>query len=137
MLPILDGIDHVHVFVKNREEAAAWYEKKLGFKINKDLEFWAQSQYGPLNIEDPTGKIHLALINSDNFVPSTVIAFKSSGTAFLQWKQYLEKENMLIRCQDYDICWSLYFKDLDGNSHEITTFQHDYVSAELKPARQD
>jgi len=131
MLPTLEGIDHVHVFVKNRERAATWYERILGFKTNKDLAFWAENKYGPLNIEDPTGKIQLALLGRDDFTPTTVIAFKTNGKEFLKWKLHLEKENILLRCEDYEISWSLYFKDLDGNTHEITTFQHDYVSSHL------
>ena len=131
MLPELDGIDHVHVYVKDREQAAAWYEKVLGFKMSESLALWANDEQGPLTIEDPTGKIHLALFATDNLIPSTAIAFKSGGREFLQWKSYLEKENMLIRCADHDIAWSAYFNDLDGNMHEITTYEYDYVSSRL------
>ena len=131
MLPELDGIDHIHVYVKDREKAAAWYEKVLGFKVSESLALWANDKQGPLTIEDPTGKIHLALFATDNLIPSTAIAFKSGGREFLQWKSYLEKENMLIRCADHDIAWSAYFNDLDGNMHEITTYEYDYVSSRL------
>jgi len=132
MKPELEGIDHVHVYVSNREEAAAWYERVLGFRVNQTLAVWAKDEKGPLTIEDASGQIHLALFSSDNFVPSTAIAFKTNGKEFLKWKSYLEKENILLRCTDHEIAWSVYFNDLDNNMHEITTYQHDYVSIHLK-----
>jgi catechol 2,3-dioxygenase-like lactoylglutathione lyase family enzyme len=131
MLPKLEGFDHIHVYVPNRERAAAWYEEMLDFTINKDLEIWAKNKHGPLTIEAPTGRIHLALFAVDNHIPSTAIAFKSSGQEFLAWKSYLEKQNMLLRCTNHKAAWSLYFNDLDKNMHEITTYQHDYVSEHL------
>ena len=131
MLPELNGIDHVHVYVPNRERAAAWYKEVLGFTINNDLKVWAEDEHGPLTIEDPTGKIHLALFAVENHTPSTAIAFKANGKEFLEWKLYLEKENILLRCTDHKLSWSLYFNDLDKNMHEITTYQHDYVSEHL------
>jgi len=131
MKPELEGIDHVHVYVSNREEAAAWYEKVLGFRVNQTLAIWAKDENGPLTIEDASGQIHLALFNSDNFVPSTAIAFKTSGKEFLKWKSLLEKEKILLRCTDHNIAWSVYFNDLDKNMHEITTYQHSYVSTHL------
>ena len=137
MLPELDGIDHVHVYVQNREKAAVWYEKTLGFKISESLAFWAKDSHGPLTIEDPAGKIHLALFGSDNFTPSTAIAFRANGENFLEWKTLLENKKILLRCADHTVAWSLYFNDLDGNMHEITTYDYDYVSehfSSLKPA---
>ncbi len=132
MLPKLKGFDHVHVYVSNREEAADWYQRILGFKVVESLAFWADEDNGPLTIEDPTGKIHITLFNSDNFTPSTGIAFGADGQEFFEWKSYLEKQNILLRCTDHKVAWSVYFKDLDGNTHEITTYQYDYVSKQLK-----
>ncbi len=132
MLPELDGIDHIHVYVSNREKAAEWYKKVLGFQVNQTLAFWADNIHGPLTIEDPTGKIHLALFNCEDFTPSTAIAFKAGGKEFLEWKSILEKENILLRCTDHKVAWSVYFNDLDGNMHEITCYEHDYVTERLQ-----
>ena len=131
MLPSLSGFDHIHVYVSNRENAAFWYEKYLGFKVNRTLEVWADIPEGPLTIEDPSGKIHLALFNSENLVPASVLAMKSNGAEFLAWRTHLEKSNILDRFIDHKIAWSVYFKDLDGNLNEITTYDYDYVSAQL------
>jgi catechol 2,3-dioxygenase len=135
MPPKLDGFDHIHVYVPNRERAATWYKEVLGFTINRNLEIWAEDEHGPLTIEDSTGKIHLALFKVENHTPSTAIAFKASGQEFIEWKSHLEKENMLLRCADHKLSWSLYFNDLDKNMHEITTYQHDYVSEHMNANR--
>ncbi len=131
MLPKLEGFDHIHVYVANRNDAADWYGKYLGFKISQSLAIWAKDDNGPLTIEDPSGKIHLALFSSDSFIPSTVLAMKSNGEEFLAWKLHLEQAGILDRFADHKIAWSLYFKDLDGNLNEITTYQYDYVLNQL------
>jgi len=132
MFPKLDGIDHIHVYVSDREAAANWYEKYLGFKVNATFKFWAEDEHGPLTIEDPAGQIHLALFKTENLTPSTAIAFKTDGSGFLGWKSHLEEANLILRCSDHTKSWSLYFNDLDGNMHEITTYDHDFVSGQLK-----
>ncbi len=132
MFPDLDGFDHIHLYVANREKAAAWYEEMLGFTINEMLAPWAENVRGPLTIEDPTGKIHLALFTSDAFIPQTAIAFRADGKDFLAWKSYLEQQEILLRCTDHKVAWSVYFNDLDRNMYEITTYEYDYVSGQLE-----
>lgn len=135
MLPKLNGFDHIHMNVSDREIAANWYQRILGFRVVESLAFWANDDNGPLTIEDPTGKIHLALFKRDEFIPSTAVAFNAIGKEFIEWKSYLEKQKILLRCTDHKISWSLYFKDLDNNSHEITTYQYDYVSSYLNESK--
>ena len=131
MFPKLDGIDHIHVYVANREKAAQWYKEMLGFRLTEAFAFWAEDPNGPLTIEDASGRIHLALFKRDDFEPSTAIAFGAGGKQFLQWKSLLDKAGILLRCSDHAKSWSLYFYDLDRNMHEITTYQYDYVAARL------
>ena len=131
MIPKLERFDHIHLYVANREAAADWYEKHLGFKINAKLAFWAENPDGPLTVDDPTGLIHLALFQRDNLVPSTGIAFGARGEEFLKWKSYLEQKDLLLRCTDHKVAWSVYFNDLDGNMHEITTYEYDFVTDRL------
>ena len=133
MLPKLNGFDHIHVYVLNRKKAAEWYKNVLGFTIVKSLRVWAEDDNGPLTIQDPFGKIHLALFRKrGNFTPLTAIAFNADGREFLKWKDWLKNQNILLRCSDHKVAWSIYFKDLYGNSHEITTYEYDYVSSQLK-----
>lgn len=130
MIPTLDGLDHIHLYVKDREAAALWYEQVLGFGVVEALAVWAENPAGPLTIEDPTGKIHLALFTADaDFKPSTAIAMGSDAINFLAWKSYLEGRGMLLRCTDHKVAWSVYFNDLDGNMHEITTYEYAKVAA--------
>ena len=132
MLPRLNGIDHIHLDVTNREAAADWYQRVLGFKIVESLTFWAENPKGPLTIEDESGTIHLALFAQEDLIPSTAIAFGTDGRGFLEWKKYLEKQDILDRCTDHTAAWSLYFKDLDGNLNEITTYEYNIVAEQLK-----
>jgi len=44
MIPKLDGIDHIHISVKNREQAAAWYERVLGFKIVENMKLFTLAE---------------------------------------------------------------------------------------------
>lgn len=133
MLPKLNGFDHIHLYVANREAAADWYQRVMGFKITEMLAFWAENPNGPLTIEDASGTIHLALFQRDDFTPGSAIAFGADGQSFLQWKAYFERQNIVVRCSDHKISWSLYFKDLDGNSSEITTYDHAVVAEQLSP----
>jgi len=126
MPPKLTGIDHIHLYVPNKQQAAEWYIKFLGFHIVASLLSWNTDQ-GPLTIEDQSGQIHLALFQREDYAPSTAIAFKTSGMDFLQWKTYLEENELLQRCSDHSLSWSLYFLDPFRHLHEITTYDVDLV----------
>jgi len=126
---MLNGIDHVHVYVTDREAAVAWYRKILGFEPLEKFSSWA-TETGPLTLEDPSGTVHLALFESDKSATST-IAFGASGEEFLAWKSYLEAQLPELRMADHKLAWSMYFHDPFGNYHEITTYEHELVRAAL------
>ena len=132
MLPELTGIDHLHVYVPNREQAAEWFKTVMGFQIVEAYKFWAENDQGPLTIEDPSGTIHLALFQRQDFAPSTAIAFGASGAEFLNWKAHLEGLDLVDRLSDHTKAWSLYFHDPYGNSYEITTTHYDHVADQIK-----
>ncbi|MEP5763368.1 MAG: VOC family protein [Halieaceae bacterium] len=127
--PVFAGVDHLHVYVKDRAAAADWYQQVLGFEPMEALAQWA-SGGGPLTLEDRSGKVHLALFESDK-APTSTIAFGASGAAFIDWRNYLAAAGLELRLADHELAWSLYFHDPDGNYHEITTYDHGYVSARL------
>ena len=83
MIPTLTGIDHVHIYVKDRQAAEAWYAEVMGFDRVEALMSWADG--GPLTLVDPTGRVHLALFESDEG-PHSTIAFGATGDQFLAWK---------------------------------------------------
>ena len=126
-MPALTGIDHIHVYVHDRERGAQWFQDVLGFEVVESLRVWAVDG-GPLTIGDKSGKIHLALFERTEFVPSTAIAFAADWKNFLEWKDLLESRGVLARCTDHNIAWSLYFHDPCENMYEITTYDHSEVS---------
>lgn len=130
MQPKLSGIDHVHVYVTDRERAAQWYDEVLGFRTVEALKFWA-TPTGPLTIEDAAGNVHLALFERKDHDGSSAIAFGASGEEFLEWKSRLEKQGLTLRITDHTAAISLYFNDPDNNMHEITTYDHEYVRERL------
>jgi len=98
----------------------------LGFERVEKFMFWADEN-GPLTLEDPGGKIHIALFESDK-PPTSTIAFGANGAEFLVWKSHLENLSLKPRITDHQLAWSLYFSDPFGNLHEITTYEYDLVS---------
>jgi hypothetical protein len=94
--------------------------------VSNALMAWAVKN-GPLTIEDPGGKIHLALFERDDHPNTSAIAFGASGEDFLRWKAHLESHELELRVTDHKMAYSLYFSDPWGNLHEITTYERDYV----------
>lgn len=131
MIPRLTGIDHIHVYVPDREEAAKWFHDVMGFHVVDSLLSWA-TEGGPLTIEDESRSVHLALFQKDSFTPSTAIAFGADAGNFMEWKAFLEGKGLLQRCTDHDLSWSLYFRDPYENSYEITTYEHAEVSRAMR-----
>jgi len=78
-------IDHVHVEVRNREEAAIWYADVLGLKPAEALRSWADDPMGPFILEAGDGEPALSLFERSfkNISRDTTIAFRVSGDDFL------------------------------------------------------
>jgi catechol 2,3-dioxygenase-like lactoylglutathione lyase family enzyme len=130
MAPVLDRIDHVHVFVADRAAAEAWYERVLGLGRLPELAHWAGGG-GPLTLGNPAGSIHLALFEGagpgagrDGAAgPSrSTIALGVDGAAFREWHAHLAAElGRRVDVVDHGEACSLYFADPDGNPYEITS----------------
>ena len=136
MTPKLNGIDHIHVYVANWDEAEDWYGDVLGFKRVEALKSWAVKG-GPLTLENPEGNVHLALFERDGHAGSSTIAFGASGKEFLAWKTHLEGKGLDLRIADHKMAFSMYFNDPDKNMHEITTNDRDYVAERLPADTED
>lgn len=130
MTPGLKNIDHIHVYVHEWAAAESWYQDVLGFERVEALMQWAVPG-GPLTMEKPGTGIHLALFERESNPNTSAIAFGASGEEFLAWKSHLEGKGLELRIADHDLAWSLYFSDPYGNLHEITTYDHAFVSRQL------
>jgi catechol 2,3-dioxygenase-like lactoylglutathione lyase family enzyme len=133
--PSLTGVDHVHVLVRDRAAAVAWYRDVMGLAPVPKLEVW-QADGGPLTLADASGRVHIALFerapSPDN---KAVIALGVDAPAFAQWRDHLARTlGTAPAFVDHDLSLSLYFRDPDGNPYEITTYDVTSARAALPPA---
>lgn len=137
-------IDHVHIYVPSRHEAAKWYEKIFGFNIIKEFEFWA-TEGGPLMISADEGNTKLALFsdisqNNQSNTKQSTVALRIDGPEFLSFlgrlnthKVFNENNEQITsrNVVDHGIAFSIYFCDPYGNQIEITTYDHGQISNEF------
>ncbi|MGL4473996.1 MAG: VOC family protein [Shewanella sp.] len=129
MAPKLQSIDHVHIYVANRELSEQWYNNVLGLHREKSLAFWAKNG-GPLTITNDEGSIHLALFESVRNQAS-VVAFSVSGKEYIEWYSHLKDLGIEVHHNDHDVSWSVYFKDPDNNPYEITSYDYEIIKQAL------
>jgi catechol 2,3-dioxygenase-like lactoylglutathione lyase family enzyme len=140
----LGRIDHVHIRVPNREVAARWYAKHLGFEPVKRFDFWAHGiEGGPLQISADGGKTMLALFEASEGHPmipqQTGVAFSVDADAFCAFARSLpcgingpSGEPLAVDdIVDYDMCWAYDFADPWGNLYELNCYEHGRVQTEL------
>lgn len=137
-------LDHVHIRVPDRAEAAAWYERHLGFEPVDRFDFWATAfEGGPLQISADGGHTMLALFEADEGHPmvaqETGVAFSVDADTFISFARSLPSEilgaggrplqpNDVI---DFDMCWGYDLTDPWGNRYELNSYDYDKVRAEL------
>jgi len=123
----LQNIDHIHVFVPDRQEALGWYNTILGFKPIKRLMFWAET--GPLTIGNDEGTIHIALFEGKPKSNRSVIAFNATGEEFIDWHKRINNVlSEVIEVDDHSVSFSIYFEDPYGNPYEITSYEYEILS---------
>jgi catechol-2,3-dioxygenase len=129
MAPSIDRIDHVHVFVSDRERSERWYQDALGLQRVPELEFWSREAGGPLTLSNRAGTVHLALFERAAQPCRSTVALAVGRDEFLAWRAHLTRVlGRAPELQDHQITWSMYFSDPDGNPYEITS--HDYAALE-------
>ena len=127
MTPILDHVDHIHVYVTDREVSEQWYEEVLGLSRMPELESWA-TDGGPLTVANEAGTVHLALFERKPQPSRSTIAFGVTAPEFIAWRKHLVAAlDEPPKIEDHELSWSLYFSDPDGNPYEITTYEYGAV----------
>jgi len=127
----LQNIDHIHVFVLDRQEALDWYKNILGLKPFEKLITLPKS--GPLTIRNDEGTINIALFKGKTQDNRSVIAFKVTGEEFINCHDKINQsitEN--IELVDHSSQFSIYFDDPYGNPYEITSYDYKLLSAHYK-----
>ena len=132
------GIDHVHIYVRNRAAAARWYGTVLGLQRDRRFAAWAREVGGPLTLTAADGIIHVALFEDERRAGhGNTVALRTDGAGFLAFSKRAprlplfdkRRRRSAPRLQDHDQSLSLYFSDPDGNPVELTTY--DVIAARL------
>jgi len=137
-------LDHVHIRVPNRAEAAAWYAKHLGFEPVKRYDFWATGfDGGPLQISADGGETMLALFEAGDGHPmvaqTTGVAFSVDVATFIAFARSLPGEicgpsgDPLVPDDviDFDMCWAFDLADPWGNQYELNCYDYERIKIEL------
>lgn len=87
-------LDHVHIRVPDRAEAARWYAEHLGFEPVEAFDFWASGiEGGPLQISADGGETMLALFEATEGHPmvpqQTGVAFSVDADSFMSFARAL------------------------------------------------
>jgi catechol 2,3-dioxygenase-like lactoylglutathione lyase family enzyme len=133
-------LDHVHIRVPDRAEAARWYAEHLGFEPVAAYDFWANGfEGGPLQISADGGRTTLALFEAGEGHPmvpqETGVAFSVDGDAFVDFARSLpcgigrpDGEPLLVTdLVDFDLCWAFDLADPWGNRYELNCYDHGRV----------
>ncbi len=137
-------LDHVHIRVPDRAEAAQWYAEHLGFEPVEEYDFWATAfEGGPLQISADGGRTMLALFEADEHHPLVVqetgVAFSIDAEDFIAFARSLPGEIRTSRgtpleandVVDLDMCWAFDLADPWGNVYELNCYDYDRIVAEL------
>ena len=137
-------LDHVHIRVPNRAEAARWYAEHLGFEPVEAYDFWASGfEGGPLQISADGGKTTLALFEASDEHPMVPqqngVAFSVDAKTFIAFARALPcgidgpagAPLALTDLIDFDMCWAFDLADPWGNQYELNCYDYDRVRTEL------
>ena len=139
----IQDVDHIEMFVSDREKAAKWYEEIFGLKPIKELDVW--SKIGPLFIGTENREVTLALMNGKKDIDGSInrMAFRTTGWQFLEFLNRIDEMGLFFlkekvtkeQVVDHDLSYSIYFDDPDGNKLELTCYDHEYLKSKIKSAR--
>jgi catechol 2,3-dioxygenase-like lactoylglutathione lyase family enzyme len=140
------SVDHVELFVPERREAARWYERVLGCSIVPSCEHWAEDPRGPLMISPDGGRTKLALFRGRpqegrRTAGFHLVAFRVDAAGLIEFLGRLRSEELSDAggsrvgaedLVDHGQAYSIYFCDPYGHRLEVTTYDHEAVTARLE-----
>ena len=137
-------LDHVHIRVPDRAQAAQWYAQHLGFEPVAEFDFWASGfDGGPLQISADGGHTMLALFETGDGHPmiaqETGVAFSVDPDTFIAFARSLPGEinnpagQPLTAAEvvDFDLCWAYNLADPWGNQYELNCYDYERIKTEL------
>ncbi len=143
----MGSLDHVHIRVPDRAEAARWYADHLGFEPVESFGFWATGfEGGPLQISADGGRTTLALFEASAEHPmlpqQTGVAFTVDAATFIMFARSLPNgigsrggEPLVVTdLVDFDLCWAFDLVDPWGNLYELNCYDYERVRVELVEA---
>lgn len=92
----IDDIDHIEMFVSDREKAAKWYEEIFGLKPIKELGMW--SKIGPLFVGNRDRSVTLAIMNGKKENDGSInrMAFRTTGEKFIDFLNQIDDLNLFF-----------------------------------------
>lgn len=132
----VDELDHVELFVPDRNEAAQWYERVLGLAIASEYASWAADPDGPLMLTTARAGTKLALFTGEPprgqpTVGFHLVAFRVSQAGFESFLRHIQNHPVFddhgqevreLAVRDHGAAWSVYFRDPYGYRLEVTTY---------------
>jgi len=125
---VVDRLDHVHVYVRDRAAATEWYREMFG--LEKTCDYTERGDpHGPVVLTAGDGVTHLALFeralsSNGGAANRSTIAFSVGGDAFLAFAAHASAGDPV----DHGTSYSLYLRDPDGNPYEVTTYDYELVA---------
>ena len=145
----LGQLDHMHLVVPDREEAARWYEDVLGFERVEEFKHWWSIPGAPIHMSADGGASSLALFQAGEGHELTHgigmgVAFKLPGAEFVEFAKAIGDSIQVTARNgqpltrdaivDLDLCFSYGFFDPYGHELELNTYDHDEVKRYLAEA---
>ncbi|MDU8884884.1 VOC family protein [Yeosuana sp. MJ-SS3] len=123
----IEFLDHVAIRVADMEASAKWYEKVLGLK-RYQLPEWGDFPIFLLSGKSgialfPANTTDIKLEPTSKNVKIDHFAFNVTNDNFEKAKKRYTELNLEFNIQDHHYFDSIYIKDLDGHTVELTTIK--------------